>query len=148
MCIRDSQHSNHAATPTSLLTVASAKHDTKARIMDKSGELIESESELKMLGYMFSEQPTVQKQIEYLVRKANKKFYVLIHYKKAGINKDRLKDIYTSLIRIRISNVYHPQLNKGNANLLEKVQRKALKAIYGYDKDYTCLLYTSPSPRD
>ena len=32
---------------------------------------------------------------------------------------------------------------KGNANLLEKVQRKALKAIYGYDKDYTDILNES-----
>ena len=51
----------------------------KSVMKDSSGNQIESSNELKMLGYMFSDRPTVQRQIDYLVRKANKKFYVLLH---------------------------------------------------------------------
>ena len=52
-----------------------------------------------MLGFVFDNKPTVEAQINNLVRKANKRFFIILKHKKAGIPKERLKDIYSSVIR-------------------------------------------------
>ena len=41
------------------------------------------------------------------------------------------------------SPVYHPQLNQYQKNQLEKVQKRSLRLIYGYDKTYEELLRES-----
>ena len=38
------------------------------------------------------------------------------------------------------SNVYHSQINVGQTNELERVQKQNLRIIYGYDLDYLTLL--------
>ena len=42
-----------------------------------------------------------------------------------------------------LSSVLHSQLNKGQINEMERVQRRCLKAIYGYVHHYTDLLKLS-----
>ena len=99
-----------------------------------------------MLGFVFSEKPSIQAQLEYLTRKANKRYFVLLHYKRAGIKRERLRDIYCSILRSIVeysSNAYHPQLNNYQSNALENLQKRALRAIYGYDKSYPELLNDS-----
>ena len=86
-------------TKTQILSVSSASYNTRATFNTDSAE-IGSEQQLKMLGFIFSNKPTVQAQLDYLIRKANKIYFVLLHYKRAGVNKERLKDIYLSLIHI------------------------------------------------
>ena len=39
--------------------------------------------------------------------------------------------------------MYHTQLNKGQSNLLERVQKRCLRVIYGYSKSYAELLLLS-----
>ena len=41
------------------------------------------------------------------------------------------------------SNVYHSQINKGQSNELEKIQKRSLRIIYGYEHDYEKLLELS-----
>ena len=41
------------------------------------------------------------------------------------------------------SNVYHSQLNRQISNLLEKMQKRVLRLIYGYEKSYIDLLQES-----
>ena len=82
-----------------------------------------------MLGFYFSSKPNVGLQIEKLIRKANKRSFLLSNYKKNVVSKDKLLMIYTSTIRSIIeysSNTYHTQLNKGQVNMLETVQKKCL----------------------
>ena len=90
--------------------------------------------------------PTVQLQIERLVQKANKRSFLLANYKKNGVSKEKLVMIYTATIRSVLeysSNTYHPQLNRGQTNLLERVQKKCLKIIYEYTHKYPELLALS-----
>ena len=96
-----------------------------------------------MLGFYFTSKPTVQLQVDKLCRKANKRTYVLAKYKKYGIGRDKLKVIYTATIRSVVEyscHTYHTQLNKGQINQLERVQKKSLKIIYGYQHNYKELL--------
>ena len=79
--------------------------------------------------------------------------FVLRYYSAFMPGKD-LKKLYCSLIRsvLEYSSVtYHSMLSKSQENKLEKIQKKCLRCIYGYDKSYSellkeselCLLYTS-----
>ena len=84
---------------TQILSISSAAYDTTAKIKTNQSEWSESGEELKVLGFVFSNKPTVEKQVEKLIRKANKRYFTLIKYKKAGIPKQRLRDIYSSVMR-------------------------------------------------
>ena len=57
-----------------------------------------------------------------------------------------LKKLYCSLIRLVLeysSVTYHSMLSKGQENELEKIQKKCLRCMYGYDKSYSELLKES-----
>ena len=57
---------------TQLISISSGFYDTKAIIKDAGNNSIESNEELKMLGFSFSTKPMVQLQLDSLTRKAKK----------------------------------------------------------------------------
>ena len=64
-------------------------------------------------------------------------------YKRFGIKKERLKDVYTSIMRSILEYsvpAYNSQLTQFQKNLLEKIQKRALRLIYGFDKTYEAFL--------
>ena len=131
---------------TQVLSISSSQVDNIAYLTDDNNTRITSETELKMLGFYFSEKPTVHLQVEKLLRRANKRIYLLLTYKKNGVPKGKLKTIYTSNIRSVLEytcNTYHSQLNRGQINLIERAQKRCLKIIYGYTKSYVELLNES-----
>ena len=70
----------------------------------------------------------------------------MLHYKRAGVGRERLRDIYCAMTRSVLeysSNVYHSQMNNRQNNELERIQKRCLRLIYGYDKDYKELLELS-----
>ena len=93
-----------------------------------------------MLGFLFSKKPTVHAQIQNIVRKANKRFFVFLKYKRSGISKERLKDAFTFGLRILVPSL---SFTTNKESLLEKVQKRSLRLIYGYEKDYDSLLTES-----
>ena len=102
-----------------------------------------------MLGFVFSPKPNPDAQLQHLIRKANKTFFVIVKHKRNGLPNDKLREIYTSVLRsvLEYSNVvYHSMLNKHQENLLEKIQKRALRAIYGYKHNYEELLRMSGLP--
>ena len=72
---------------TQLLSVPSAFYDTRAVLKDNQDREMSSGNALKMLGFNFSNQPTIQPQIDYLIRRASKRYFLLLHYKRSGISK-------------------------------------------------------------
>ena len=131
---------------TQILSVSSGQYETEANLLSRSGGLISSSSDLKMLGFIFSKSPSVQPQIDHLIRKANKRYFLLLHYKRAGILNDRLKEVYCAMTRSLLeysANVFHSQLNISQSKQLENIQKRCLKAIYGYDLKYSELLRIS-----
>ena len=131
---------------TQILTIHNSNTDYNSFLTDDDQSRINSNNDLRMLGFTFNVRPTVQSQINALVRKANKRSFLLQNYKSNGVSKDKLKTVFTASIRSVLeytSNTYHPQLNRGQNNLLERVQKKCLKIIYGYGKSYQELLAAS-----
>ena len=131
---------------TQILTISSSNYDCNSYLLDKSNDRIDSGPELKMMGFYFSEKTTVQVHIEKLIRKASKRIFVLLSFKKNGVPTDKLKSIYTSIIRSVVeytSNTYHSQTTKGLSNQIERLQKRALKIIYRYNLTYQELLSKS-----
>ena len=83
---------------TQILTISSTHNDCDSYLINDDASRIESSTELKMLGFHFTEKPTVALQIDTLIRKANKRAYLLAKYKSHGVPTDKLKVclLYTS----------------------------------------------------
>ena len=71
---------------------------------------------------------------------------MLQNYQRNGVPTDKLLIVYISIIRSVLeysSNTYHSQINQGQVNMLERVQKRCLRIMYGYNWPYTELLHMS-----
>ena len=76
--------------------------------------------------------------------------WILRILKHAGIPCQSLVEVYKSLVRPVLeypSNVFHTTLTEESSESLERLQRVALKSIYGLDKSYKFCLQESLLPR-
>ena len=84
---------------TQLLSVSNAKYDTRAWISLKDGTPMYSDEGLKLLGFQFSNKPTCHAQIDNLINRAASRTFVIRRLAGVNVNKDRLKNIYCSIVR-------------------------------------------------
>ena len=102
-----------------------------------------SSEQLKLLGFIFSSKPNINAQIDNIVQRAASRSFMLRHLANIHCNKDKLRNVYCSIIRSILeysSVVYGPLILKYQANRLENVQKKCLRAIYGHKLSYEELL--------
>ena len=114
-----------------------------------SGSKVLSGDEMKILGFHFSSKPTVDLHVEYMIKKIRKRLWLLRNLKRAKASSSDLTNCYTCFIRPVFdfcSNIYHSMLNKSLSNQLEKMQNKALRIIFGYEKSHEELLALSGLP--
>ena len=112
---------------TQLLAISPPRHEVKTWI-EADGKTIESEETLKLLGFVFSQNPNVDMQIENLVKKSMSRLFVLRYYAKFMRGND-LKKLYCALVRsvLEYSSVtYHSMVTKYQENQLENVQKLSL----------------------
>ena len=95
---------------------------------------------LKILGFHFSKTPTAHAHVESLRRWFFSQWWILYHLKHHGFNREELVTVYKSIIRPVFDYcavVYHALLTDDQDQLLERLQRQALKVIYGAGHTYT-----------
>lgn len=100
-------------------------------------------SEAKILGVTIRCDLKWNSHIDNLLKKANKRLYMLVLCKRAGLKCSDMIAIYTSIIRSVMeycSVVWHTSLPKYLSDSIEKVQKRALHIIYGVDDYEKCLL--------
>jgi len=122
---------------TQMLSISSARFDTEAWIRSKRGSAIKSSDSLKLLGFIFGNKPTVQYHVNHLVRKFAARSCVLHRFAREKFPQQDLIRIYTSLLRTLLEYsavLLHSQMTQTDANRLERLQQRALKGIFGYDK--------------
>ena len=111
---------------------------------------MEDQDELKILGFVFGRKADVGKQITSISLKFRRRVWVLRHLKKAGVPHPDLIRLYMSLVQPVLDYtavVYHSMLGKVQSQELEKLQKLALKIIYGVTGvTYTALLERSGLP--
>ena len=107
---------------------------------------IERVEEAKILGVIIREDLKWNSHVEYMLKKANKRLYLLTLCRRAGLKQSDMLCIYTSLIRSIVEYcavVWHSNLPKYLSDAVEKVQKRALHVIYGIDDYDECLKLSS-----
>ena len=80
--------------------------------------------------------------MEALKRRMRDTTWVLRHLKLAGFNEEELARVYRTIVRPVLDYcavVYHPLLTDEQDQVVERLQAKALKNIYGYKDSYASM---------
>ena len=128
---------------TQLLCVSANASGNTSSYIKYNGEKILSGSELKILGFVFGQKPTVRPHVDYMLAKARKKLWALRHLKRAGLSESDLLSNYYSLVRSTLeyaAPTFHPMLSAGMSDELEYIQKRACKLIFGWDASYNDLV--------
>ena len=117
---------------------SSISNDISTFIRDSgTNNRVQSGTKMKILGFHFSDKPTVQEYVSVMEQKIKQRLWLLRNLRNAKATKKDLLDSYCCFLRPVLdycSNVYHSMLNKQMTNRLEKLQISALRIIYGYEK--------------
>ena len=119
---------------TQVLCISTAAGvDAKSFIVHK-GSKINSTGELKILGFWFSESPTVNLHVNKMLTKARSRLWSIRNLKRSGMDEPDLLHFYKCFIRPLLDYAvptYHPQLTKELSSEIERFQASAMKIIYG-----------------
>ena len=129
---------------TLLLCISDSRtYEAGAFIIDSEGNQIESGKAMKILGLHFSAKPDMSAQVDAICQKFRSRVWYLRHLHHNGFNEDELLRVYKSTIlpcHDYCSTVFHSSLTLSQSIRLERLQAKALKAIYGYEPSYRELM--------
>ena len=98
-----------------------------------------SGDKMKDLGFHLDSRPTVHAHIDALVIRMRDTAWVLRHLKIAGFTEAELATVYTTVVRPVLDYcavIYHPMLTDEKDQVVERLQVRALKNIYGYKDSY------------
>lgn len=102
-------------------------------IRPSDGTKIKNQSTLKQLGFIFGDRPMLDAHIEYISSKFRRKLWYLRHIKKASCPAEDLVRLYKCFL-VSILDfaavVYHPILTQEQSDMLEKLQKSALRIIF------------------
>jgi hypothetical protein len=104
--------------------------------------VVEQVTEAKILGVILRSDLKWNSHVSSIIKKANKRLYLLRLCKRAGVHTADLITIYTSLIRSVLeycSAVWHTSLPQYLHDDIEKVQKRALTTIFGSADYNECL---------
>ena len=109
-----------------------------------NGNSIPISTTSKLLGVSISNSFTWQDQVDSIVAKGSRALYMLYIMKRFNIAQEDLLRVYTTYIRPLLeycAPVIHAGLTASQAQQIERVQKRALHIIAGYDNSYRELLH-------
>ena len=115
----------------------------EAYIVDNLGNIVTSKPNMKILGVHFSNRPNMNAQVDAICKKFRSRIWYLRHLHHNGFDENELLKVYKSTIlpcHDYCSSVFHSSLTLSQTIVLERLQAKALKAIYGFDPSYRELM--------
>ena len=124
------------ADKTQLLCISDSLNHTTQAFIEEANLKIVSGEHMKVLGFCFSNRPTVAAHVLAVAKKLRKKFWVLRHLKKVGFTEKELLEVYNSVILPAADYcdvVYHSMMTSEQEDMLEKAQVGALRCIFGYE---------------
>ena len=129
---------------TVLMCISDSRtYEAGAYIMDGGGSVIESSKAMKILGLHFTSRPDVSAQVASICKKFRGRIWYLRHLHHNGFDRSELLKVYKSTIlpcHDYCSTVFHSSLTLSQSIVLERLQAKALRAIYGYEPSYRELM--------
>ena len=119
---------------TGLLCISdSLNHERQTYIEDEDGNMVENASSLNILGFHFSEKPTVQAQVDNILKKFRRRYWFLWHLGRLGFTEEELVIVYkTNILPVAdyTDVVYHSLLTDEQDEALENAQNAALRCIF------------------
>jgi hypothetical protein len=97
------------------------------------GKQIEKVRTSRLLGLTINDRLNWSDHIQGLCKKAAQRMYFLILLKRAGIPTDDIAQVYMSTIRSLLEYacvIWHPGLTQKESNMLEDIQKRAMRIIY------------------
>ena len=129
---------------TFLICITDLKtYQAGAFIIDEEGSTIDSGQRMKVLGLNFTYRPDMTSQTEAICQKFRSRIWYLCHLHHNGFSQEELLRVYKTTIlpcHDYCSNIFHSSLTMSQTIVLERLQAKALKVIYGYDPSYRELM--------
>ena len=122
---------------TQLMVISVDNSYRTSSSIQADGEVIHSSSSVKLLGFVVGPDG-VKDQMKLIRNKFRRKFWSLIHWKRAGLSGMKLYKLYCTYVRPVIEVncvVYHSMLSKTQVKDLEKLQKKAIRISFG---KFTC----------
>ena len=96
-------------------------------------------SKSKLLGVVVSDDLTWKENTSLICNRAKQRLYFLVHLKRAGLTSSDLLKMYCSFIRPVLeycSTIWHFALTENETDNIERIQKRALRIICGYEKSY------------
>ena len=128
---------------TKILCISDAQSYVAAsRIQDSDGNVLHSGETMKVLGFHLDSRPSVHAHIAALQTRMRDTAWVLRHLKVAGFSETELAVVYRTVVRPVLDYcavVYHPMLTDEQDQIVERLQARALKNIYGYKDSYATM---------
>ena len=119
---------------TQMLYIQPALDKEVSSFFYADGQRIESEEELKVVGFKFGKKPNVNAHFSFMTKKFNKRMWHIRNLKRSLFTQaDQLK-IYKAILRPVLDFAcvtYHSLLNKQQERELERLQSRVLKIIFG-----------------
>ena len=127
-------------TKTKVLCVSDAlTYRASSFLVDDNGVEIQSTDNLKVLGFHMDSRPSCHAHVRALQLRMRDTTWVLRHLKIAGFTEEELATVYRTVIRPVLDYcavVYHPMLTDEQDQIVERLQARALKNIYGYKESF------------
>ena len=123
---------------TQMLCIHPCIHNRVNTHIINNNARIKSGENMKILGFTFDSRPNANCHVERLIERFYSRLWTLRFLKRSGLKQDALLAIYNCVLRSAVeycSAVYHSMIPGILAEKLEKIQRQALKIIYGWDED-------------
>ena len=120
---------------TQLLCVSGSNYCESSCHIKTGNADIHSQDSMTLLGFSFGSRPDVSQHVSLIHRKFYVRSWILRHLCGAGVPVPDICRVYSTVIRSSIEYaipVYHPLLTLTQSDKLEKLQKRALKIIYGY----------------
>ena len=121
---------------TQMLVVSdSLTYTPRAYVEDRDGVRIGSSDSMKVLGFNFSNKPTMHAHVASVLGSVRRKYWGLRHLRKIGFNQSELTEVYKTHIRPTVEYldvVYHSLLTDEQDEKLENAQLGALRAIFDH----------------
>ena len=117
---------------------------TTSMAVPGTNAIINPDQPLRVLGFMLDNKiSNPESHIDMLERKTLPRLWILSGLKRAGVDQEGLLTVYRAMIRSileYVSPTFHTWLSIDQATRIERIQKKALKIIFGWEKSYRSAL--------
>lgn len=104
---------------------------------------------MKLLGFTFGRRPTPSAHIDMIEEKFRAKLWSIRFLKKSKLSHEDIVDLFCTVIRPSVEYccpTYTSMLTNDMKDRLERLQTRALKTVFGWDKSYSSVLELAHLP--